>query len=57
MIGKKWNGKGYVANNIIIYEINNGKGYIKELDEYGSLKFEGEYLYGERNEKGEYFRI
>ena len=57
MNGKKWNRKGYDTNNIIIYEINNGKGYFKELDECGSLKFEWEYLYGERNGKGkEYFR-
>ena len=28
--GKKWNGKGYDKNNNVIYELNNGKGFIKE---------------------------
>ena len=27
--GKKWNGYGYDVNGNIIYEIQNGKGYIK----------------------------
>ena len=36
----------------LIYELKNGKGYIKEYYEEGKLKFEGEYLNGERNGKG-----
>ena len=36
---KKWNGKGYDKNNNTIYEINNGKGYLKEFDTYNRLLF------------------
>ena len=55
--GKKWNGKGYDQNHNIIYELRNGKGYIREYDSYGCLLFEGEYSNGERNGKGkEYIR-
>ena len=46
--GKRWNGKGYDVNNNVFYELNNGKGYVKDY----KLKYEGEYLYGERNGKG-----
>jgi len=45
--GKKWNGKGYDNKNNIIYELKNGKGYIKNYDIKGNLLFEGEYLNGE----------
>ena len=35
------------------FEIKDGKGNIKEFSYYdGTLKFEGEYLNGERNGKG-----
>ena len=57
--GKKWNGKGYFCkgeenkNNInVIYELKKGKGLIKEYYDNGKLKFEGEYLNGEKNGKG-----
>ena len=54
--GKIWNGIGYDENNQIIYEIKNGKGWIKEYD-YGTLIFEGEYINGEKNGKAkEYFK-
>ena len=54
--GKKWNGKGYL-NNKVEYELNEGKGYIKEYytdnkKDNKIIKFEGEYLNGERNGKG-----
>ena len=49
---KIWNGKGYNNNDNIEFEINEGKGYIKEYNYYGKLEFEGEYLNGERNGKG-----
>ena len=41
--GKIWNGKGYNKNGKIKFEINNGKGYIKEYN-YNEckLRFEGE---------------
>ena len=52
----EWNGKGFDLNGNIIYEISNGKGYIKEFDGNGELLFEGEYLNGKRNGKGrEYY--
>ena len=38
--------------NINIYEIKNGKGFLKKYNEDGELIFEGEYLNGERNGKG-----
>ena len=28
------------------FEIKNGKGHVKEFDNLGNLKFEGEYLKG-----------
>ena len=37
-------------------EIKNGKGHVKKFDNLGNLKFEGEYLNGEKNGKGkEYY--
>ena len=58
---KKWSGKGYDPMNNIIYEVRNGKGLIKEYYYYmpkdAKLQFEGEYLYGEKNGKGnEYYK-
>ena len=51
--GKKWNGKGYDKNDHIIYELKNGNGLFKELDEFGEkIEFEGDYKNGERNGKG-----
>jgi len=54
---KRWNGKGYDLNNNIIYELQDGKGYVKEYsDEDETIEFEGEYLNGEKNGKGkEYY--
>ena len=51
MNGKWWTGKGYDANSNISFEIKEGKGYIKEYYNR-ELKFEGEYINGERNGKG-----
>ena len=45
--GKRWNGKGYDGNKKIVYEIKNGKGYIKEYYFY-NLIFEGQYINGEK---------
>ena len=36
----------------IVYELNNGKGYVKEYDYYLNLVFEGEYVNGQKNGKG-----
>ena len=50
--GKKWNGIGYDRNNTIEYELNDGKGYVKEYyDLLNKIKYEGEYLNGEGMEK------
>ena len=49
--GKKWNGKGLNYSSLD-FEIKDGKGNIKEYDYRDELRFEGEYLNGERNGKG-----
>ena len=42
--GLKWDGKIYDSNNNNqIYEIKDGKGYLKEYNYNGELEFEGEY--------------
>ena len=38
----------------IIYELKNGKGFVKEYDG-DHLIFEGQYLYGKRNGKGKQY--
>jgi len=49
----KWNGKGYDANNNIIYELKNGNGKVIEYNNYnGDLLFEGEYLNGKKQGYG-----
>ena len=50
--GKKWNGKGYDINGNICYQIENGKGDIKEYNGIGEFLFEGIYINGEKNGKG-----
>ena len=52
LYSKKWNGKGYDENCNIIYELKNGNGKVKEYNDSGILRFEGEYLNGLRNGKG-----
>ena len=47
----KYNGKGYDENGIIIYELINGKGTIREYVD-GRIIYEGEYLNGKRNGAG-----
>ena len=49
--GLKWNGKGHNEENVIVYELQNGKGYVKEYYYYSELVFEGEYLNGLKNGK------
>ena len=48
--GKRWDGKGYNKNNII-YEIKDGKGYLKDYN-YNEIIFEGEYMNGLKNGNG-----
>ena len=57
MNGIKWNGIGYDEKGNIIYKLKNGRGYIKELDYFGRLIYEGEYINGKRNGNGkEYYK-
>ena len=49
---KRWNGKGYDTNNNIVYEIQNGNGYIREYSDKDKLKFEGEYKNGQKDGVG-----
>ena len=50
--GKMWNGILYSLKGYYLYMFKNGKGRIKEYDEFtNKLIFEGEYLNGLRNGK------
>ena len=55
--GKKLNVKGYNNKKEIVYELKNGKGFIKEYYYDGKLTFEGEYLNGEKNGIGKEYSI
>jgi hypothetical protein len=48
----KFNGKLFDRYNNDIYEIKNGKGYVKLYSYFGELLYEGGYLNGEYNGKG-----
>ena len=49
----KWNGKGYDSLNNLVYELKDGKCFVKEFNGHDdTLSFEGEYLNGERNGRG-----
>ena len=52
LFNKKWTGKGYDENGNVDYELIDGNGTIKEYDDKGSLKYEGQYLNGKRNGMG-----
>ena len=49
--GMKISGNGYKLD----YEIENGSGYVREYYDDGQLKYEGEYLNGEKNGQGTEF--
>ena len=51
----KFDGIGYDLNQNKLYELKDGKGYIKEYDCFGILEYEGEYLNGMRNGKGKIY--
>ena len=54
--GKKWNGKGYDTKGNLVYELSNGKGNIKEYESSDNyLKYEYDYLNGEKNGKGKIY--
>ena len=50
--GKRWTEKGCNKNGNIEFEIKRGAGKGREYYNNDKLKFEGEYLNGERNGKG-----
>ena len=55
--GKRWNGEGYDTDRKKQYEIKEGKGYVKEYNDFnGFLEFEGEYKNGERNGRGKEYK-
>ena len=53
--GKRWNGKGYNGDGFLLYELKEGKGYVRDYYR-GHLIYEGEYLNGERNGKGKEYK-
>ena len=50
LFGLKYNGKGYDNHGNIVYELKNGKGYIKDYDYFGYFIFEEEYPNGKGKE-------
>ena len=50
LFGLKYKGKGYDRKGKIMYEIENGKGYIKEVNSDNDIIFEGEYPNGKGKE-------
>ena len=55
---KKWNGLGYDSLGNKIYELKDGKGLIKEYNDFaGIFSFEGKYLNGKRNGKGKEYGL
>ena len=58
---KRWTGKGYDENKNIIFELKDGKGYVKEYEEgwcnSSYLIYEGNYLNGERHGKGKEYAL
>ena len=49
---KRKDKKGDKGNHNVVYQLKEGKGFIKEYNGEGDLIFEGEYLNGERNGNG-----
>ena len=50
LFGLKYKGKGYDTKGSIIYKMEDGKGYIKEVDDDNDIIFEGEYPNGKGKE-------
>ena len=51
------NGSIYDYNKNLISTFQDGNGILKEYDNFGNLKFEGEYINGENMEKNIIFII
>ena len=49
MDGKRWN--GIIYKNKYKFIIKNGKGILREYHDNGKLKFEGEYINGNKKER------
>ena len=56
MNGKKYSGKGFDEKGKILYEIENGNGFVREYNNDGELVFKGQYINGKRNGKGWEFK-
>ena len=56
MNGKRWNGIVFNAKDNGMYELKDGKGYIKEYNSITELFFEGEYENGKKNGKGKEYK-
>ena len=59
--GKRWTGKAYDTINNNIYELKNGKGFIREYYDdnnlfYENMLYEGDYLNGERHGKAKIYK-
>ena len=57
LLGLKFKGKGYDIHGKIIYELEDGKGYIKEVNSDNDIIFEGEYPNGKGKEYFKYKKI
>ena len=53
--GKKWNGKAYNYRECLISEFKEGKGFMEDYNERGSLIFDCSYVNGEKNGIGTYY--
>ena len=59
--GKRWTGKVYDTLTNTIYELKDGKGFIREyydenIESYENIIYEGEYLNGERHGKAKIYK-
>ena len=55
--GKRWNGIGLDNKSNIIYELKNGQGIVKEYYFNNKIKYECEFIDGEKNGKGKEYYI
>ena len=55
--GKRWNGKIYDKGKNNISELKEGKGFIIENDDFCYIKYEVNYLNGEKNGSGKEFNF
>ena len=53
--GEEWNGEAYDEDGNFVYELKDGKGFVKEYIYGEDVKFEGEYLNGRKYAKGKLY--